>query len=105
MFFYGNEAAMNVIAGLDELETAVRIIMDPGAEEPAKAALWKDYSLILAEVMATGGEFKITLDGGGWRKPLADAPRPIKKRIENALGFFAQLYGQSFRHQNVEVIA
>jgi hypothetical protein len=107
MFFYGNQGVSNVIISLEMLETAVLLLSDPNAAFNKEGMRYLDYARMIHRVMVTGGKFHITLEhpAGTWRKPFLEAPEPYRTRTENALGFFAENFGQSFRAENVEIIA
>jgi hypothetical protein len=87
MFFYSKGETFNVVAALDELETGVLLLSQPGAPFNRDYARWDEYASAIARVMTSGGTLHVTVQPGpaepplrGWRGPLRDAPEPYRTR-------------------------
>lgn len=98
MFFYSKGETFNAAPSLDELETGVLLLSQPGAALNREYARWTEWAGGIARVMTTGGTLHVTVTPGaadpplgGWRGALRDAPEPYRARTAAALAFFARL--------------
>lgn len=110
MFFYGQSGRLNVIVSLDELGTGKLLLEQPAAPLNPEHPRWAEWASGITEAMSTGGEIKVTLDGGGSdrlgcrRCQLPDAPAPLLGTVADALDFFARRANVSYDRAKVEVI-
>lgn len=111
MFFYSKGETFNAAPSLDELETGVLLLSQPGAAFNRDYARWAEWADGIARVMTTGGTLHVTVSPargepplGGWRGPLAEAPEPYRGRVTAALAFFAAHGNVGSSAATVEVI-